>query len=721
MTDGGQLQLGERLKSIESEVDKLDRMLTAAYDKAKAVGKVVGRVSRFGEVKVGEGSRIEFIVDPSTYYGETEAPFQRVGDYLIIVDPKDLRLVLVRVTAINRRDELAIMGLQPPVSPIVNAVEPRGLMTDTVIEGELILEKGDSDGAPRPAIKSIEPQAPVVVPSPQTLRELLALPAEGVTLGSLATPGGLIEGGRIPVKLPLQAFLHHVLIIGTTGAGKTTLLKNMIASAYSQQGPGFTAIVVDLNDDFVQLPMGPQREPEPREIYSGVYSGVSPPAGVMVVLPVTAQATMETRASREGQAFNDAMKEIGRDYVADVIAPLLGGDAGGAFKHIVSPETGLSYFEAQDLPFRLDLVPYFIDTTRSGADSLSSLMPGLSELARGALNSIRRRFRAEFGFNPPLEVVQAALLNALAKLRKGAANGDEQAINMALELVGSYVAIYKGELRRKLFGKTVADTKYLTSKRLIGRSDSGGTLEVGLADAIEFTSGTIVQMMPHRSTLEALFRRVSSLLDTGFVDILVETDRGLEVLEEPSWEAIVKEANGARVPVVLDLRKGLEGSQGGPEALRVLAYRMLDRLIAWKHEAWRRRERDSPEVVIFIDEAHQFFPSEGRSKEEVEEVSAISAMISKVARLGRSRGIGLVFSTHSPKDLNSIVIQLANTKVLLRSEESQVEALSLPQEVRHYLPRLQDRYMAVVSYVFREGYVFAATTTPLTMHYDISA
>jgi hypothetical protein len=40
--------------------------------------------------------------------------------------------------------------------------------------------------------------------------------------------------------------------------------------------------------------------------------------------------------------------------------------------------------------------------------------------------------------------------------------------------------------------------------------------------------------------------------------------------------------------------------------------------------------------------------------------------------------------------------------------------------VRQFAPRLQDRYMAVISYAFREGYVFAVTTTPLTMHFDLS-
>jgi len=226
--------------------------------------------------------------------------------------------------------------------------------------------------------------------------------------------------------------------------------------------------------------------------------------------------------------------------------------------------------------------------------------------------------------------------------------------------------------------------------------------------------------------MRALFSRVASLLDSGFVDVLYAARRGgtwtVEVLPETPWGSIVSVAHSSEVPVVLDLRWGMERSQGGFQSLRVLAYRLLDMLLAWRHELWSRRSADSgPNVVVFIDEAHQFFPSEGRTKEEAEEVGRISAILSRAARIGRSRGLGLVFSTHTPRDLNNLVIQLTNTKVILRSEESQLDVLSIPAQVRQFAPRLQDRYMAVISYAFREGYVFAVTTTPLTMHFDLSA
>ncbi|NAZ39160.1 MAG: hypothetical protein GU345_03930, partial [Acidilobus sp.] len=53
-----------RVKGAEDQVEKLDRMLREAYEVAKSIGKVVGRVSRYGEVKVGENARIQLNIDP---------------------------------------------------------------------------------------------------------------------------------------------------------------------------------------------------------------------------------------------------------------------------------------------------------------------------------------------------------------------------------------------------------------------------------------------------------------------------------------------------------------------------------------------------------------------------------------------------------------------------------------------------------------------------------
>ncbi|MGC9071864.1 MAG: helicase HerA domain-containing protein [Acidilobus sp.] len=717
-----------RIKGGEDQVDRLDRMLRDAYSKASSIGKVVGRVSRFSEVKVGENSRITFNIDPFTYYGDSEAPFHRVGDYLVLVDPKDQRLVLVRVTAIGRRDELAMIGVQPPVSPIVDGLEPRGLITDAVVEGELVLELGPQDSTPRPAIKSIEPQAPVVVPRPDVLRSLLDLPSDGVTLGSLATPGGLIAEGKVPFRLPVSALLHHVLVVGTTGSGKTTLLKNMVASAYSQlKGHDrFVAVIVDLNEDFVQLPIPPLKEPEPAAVRESSFSGARPPGGVLVVLPVTAQH-LSGGQGRGGVA--SALLGVVEEYYDGVLRPLTGSEV--RFRRGVRDD-GLTYFEAQGLDFRFLVAPYVIDTTSSSAESLLALMPGSTELVRATLSSLIRRFEQRHGARPPLEVVLAASFRLYMEMSSGRSRSggperkefEERLTIMTYDLVSKYVV--PGGREEALYPPEGRAANLLTmelvlppSGQLRGRDEvSAGTFN----EAIEEVKGHLSSMLPHRETVRALFSRVSSLLDAGFVDVLYSSGKELRVMPEPSWSSIVGLAGHLDVPVVVDLRWGIETSQGGAQSFRVLAYRLLDRLLTWKHRLWSERASSrSPNVVVFIDEAHQFFPSEGRTREEAEEVGEISAIVSKVARLGRARGIGLVFSTHIPRDLNNVVVQLTNTKVILRSEESQLDVLSLPGQVRQYAPRLQDRYMAVVSYALREGYVFAVTTTPLTMHYDLSA
>ena len=66
-----------------------------------------------------------------------------------------------------------------------------------------------------------------------------------------------------------------------------------------------------------------------------------------------------------------------------------------------------------------------------------------------------------------------------------------------------------------------------------------------------------------------------------------------------------------------------------------------------------------------IDDAHYYFPQEGAREDFNKEV--VEAVINKLTRLGRVRRMGVVFATHSPADLNDMVIQLTNTKIAMRS------------------------------------------------------
>jgi DNA helicase HerA-like ATPase len=130
-----------------------------------------------------------------------------------------------------------------------------------------------------------------------------------------------------------------------------------------------------------------------------------------------------------------------------------------------------------------------------------------------------------------------------------------------------------------------------------------------------------------------------------------------------------------------------------------------------------RFKLESQPVLIFIDEAHRFFPSRGGVEEYIENVSS---MIDRIARLGRARKLGLVFSTHSPKDVHDIVLQLTNTKIVLRTDKSHLSALDLPDEYRDFVTRSSDRVGVIKSHVLRLGYTTFKTPLPLIGHYDLS-
>ncbi len=87
------------------------------------------------------------------------------------------------------------------------------------------------------------------------------------------------------------------------------------------------------------------------------------------------------------------------------------------------------------------------------------------------------------------------------------------------------------------------------------------------------------------------------------------------------------------------------------------------RLFQTRDEELARGATPSP-TFIFIDEAHYYFPQEGAREDFNKEV--VEAVINKLTRLGRVRRMGVVFATHSPADLNDLVIQLTNTKIAMR-------------------------------------------------------
>ncbi len=211
----------------------------------------------------------------------------------------------------------------------------------------------------------------------------------------------------------------------------------------------------------------------------------------------------------------------------------------------------------------------------------------------------------------------------------------------------------------------------------------------------------------HRGTMENIERALNFIASSEEVDVMVNFNNSRVPLGIPKANELARNYSG---PIILDLDYA---SQRGAHflILNMIAYEFLRELYAWKKSG-----NASKPVIVVLDEAHRFFPSEGTSSEEVE---LLADFISRVARLGRSRGLGLIFSTHSPKDVHKIVIQLANTKVVFRSEREYLEFLDVPREFIPILELAQDRVALLRTAAIRSGFSIFRTSEPLLGHYDI--
>ncbi len=209
----------------------------------------------------------------------------------------------------------------------------------------------------------------------------------------------------------------------------------------------------------------------------------------------------------------------------------------------------------------------------------------------------------------------------------------------------------------------------------------------------------------HRSTLDNIERALNFIASSDCVDVYIEG--GNVGIPEPR---VLSEAFPS--PIVLDLDYAV--SQGTHFLIaNLVAYEVLRSLHEWK----RSGGPSTKPTVVVLDEAHRFFPSEGTSAEEVE---LLADFIARIARLGRSRGLGILFSTHSPKDVHRIVIQLSNTKIVFRSEREYLEMLDIPQEYTRILELAPDRVALMKSHVIRSGHTLFKTAEPLLGHFDMA-
>jgi DNA helicase HerA-like ATPase len=184
----------------------------------------------------------------------------------------------------------------------------------------------------------------------------------------------------------------------------------------------------------------------------------------------------------------------------------------------------------------------------------------------------------------------------------------------------------------------------------------------------------------HVSTLENIVRAILAVEESGVVDV----SGGGVAVAEPNYGELFRPGYVA---------VHLAGAP--PMVQRMAVYRLLEgvyRVMGREH--LRDRERTA---AVLIDEAHLFFP-QARTEDEK---AAIEAHLTRLTRLGRGRGIGVVFATHMPDDLNDAVMQLANTKIVLRSEERVLERLGVPPQERRFLAAAPAGLAYVKSFALR--------------------
>lgn len=135
-----------------------------------------------------------------------------------------------------------------------------------------------------------------------------------------------------------------------------------------------------------------------------------------------------------------------------------------------------------------------------------------------------------------------------------------------------------------------------------------------------------------KTTVGVLLRDMVQLEQQGALAFFGEPELNLQDL--------LAQRNGKGVVTVLEL----EDVQDKPQLFSTFMMWMLARLY---HDLPEVGDLDKPKLVFFFDEAHLLF--EGATKAFLDEIE-------QIARLIRSKGVGIFFVTQSPKDIPPIIL-----------------------------------------------------------------
>ncbi len=688
------------MASNDSLVTSLEKRVKRAVEIAEKHGEIIGWVSRTSPSVISEeGGVVVFDVEPEVYFGVFHE-LASAGSYLAVVDIKTLNIVSLRVVNVERRDVLAELDL-PDLSVSSPQRDVYGLLTRTRIRAKPLLSYDPINDVVSTANYVIEPQSPVIRPlSERVIQRILGLPTNGVFIGYPTVGDRPVFDLKAHLFIPMKAFYQHVLVLGTTGSGKTTLLKNIVSSitsGYNIGGNKVSVIIMDPNRDYVTLPLKPRYEygegldiELERKMIESTTGHVERPRGLVLIIPITAM--LLEKLGIKDTTWAKALMMVADEYFNSTylaIADRLGWDVEVLDKQVqvyeeahgrerkplrfVEYRVKFVYEDGLEDRVKLYMIPYGFRFNELSVKEFIALNPYFTRNAKDSLSRI---------------------LNYLA---------------------GRGVVV---ESLRELY-EALREARYRIDERYNKKQN---THPRNINPRINMIVELIKDLAIHRSTLENMMRQIGSLIDTGLFDIEIPGGIGENrFLREPPITLLL-EKHGELFnyyPIVIDLEYLQENTYSDPEkVISIAAFRILNKVFHWKLERTRKRIATQP-VLILVDEAHRFFPSRGGGREDY--IEHVSGMIDRIARLGRARRLGLIFSTHSPRDVHDIILQLANTKIVLRMDKSQISSLDIPSEYRELVLRAGDRVGVVKSHVLRIGYMSFRTPLPLAGHYDLSA
>jgi len=647
---------------IKEVLPTLEKRIGEAENIAKQIGEKIGIVSPFETTISGAEGKVRILLDIPKYL-MLKRRIARPGTILAIVDIATLEVISARIVEISRADYYSQYGRESGLVPYPIMPDERGLLTrPQAIATPLLafkLKDGELIGG-TVADYVIEPRSPAVLPKPEYLEVLSGIKGD-VTLGALTIGEEIVEvRDRVAkVKIPLSTMWYHTFIVGTTGSGKTSFLKNLIRSLIikyaNESGDQSSKIAVVCIDD------------------NGDYV----------------------------QTVFDPVWGISEDekQIEERLAEELYAGRGGLERIIVL----------------LPVTRYFIE--KYNVDSFEKLAKVYYAVYLSKLIKYSKEYRKEV---------------------KVKFSEDENAGKITLKLDGTEriikvipYALKFSNIKDKLaelypFFTALAREgisavfRYLDENNgktifvPIGKQKESYTIEVDesfesyllcIDDLLNLNKYWFSdQVKVHRSTLESIHRGLTRLHEIGIFDVKI----GDKIVEEPEVEMFVED----RALSVLDLY-ALETEVGvASKAKRILTLRILRRVLEWKTS---KEFEETPITLILVDEAHKYFPRSAEGEREY--IEYISSALERIARLGRVRKLGLILSTHSPKDVHSAVLNLCNTKIIFRLDPSVIDDLNLPKEYRDFVTKVSDRVGVMKSHALRLHYVTFKTTLPTLGHF----